>query len=59
MLQKKKYQSLKVRAVSTVIIIASFCVIIYLGHVPLMLMILAIQVRRQPAKPRLLNKMLC
>ncbi|EIE23739.1 phosphatidate cytidylyltransferase [Coccomyxa subellipsoidea C-169] len=40
---KKKYQSLKVRAVSTVIIIASFCVIIYLGHVPLMLMILAIQ----------------
>lgn len=35
---------MKVRAVSTVIIIASFSVIIYLGHVPLMLMILAIQV---------------
>jgi hypothetical protein len=43
-LQKDKYKSLKVRAVSTVIIIASFSVIIYLGHVPLMLMILAIQV---------------
>lgn len=48
-MQKKKYQSLKVRAISTVIFIASFCVIIYMGHVPLMLMILAIQVINKTA----------
>ena len=41
--QKSKYKSLKVRAMSTVIFISSFVVIIWLGHVPLMLMILAIQ----------------
>ena len=43
-MQKSKYKSLKVRAVSTVVIIASFIIVIYLGHVPLMMMILAIQV---------------
>ncbi|CAK0783153.1 hypothetical protein CVIRNUC_006352 [Coccomyxa viridis] len=41
--KKSKYKSLKVRAVSTVVIIASFIIVIYLGHVPLMAMILAIQ----------------
>lgn len=44
-MQKNKYQSLKVRTISTVIIIASFSLIIYWGHVPLMIMILTIQVR--------------
>lgn len=43
-LQRSKYKSLKVRAGSTVVIIASFIIVIYLGHVPLMVMILAIQV---------------
>ena len=43
-LQRSKYKSLKVRAGSTVVIIASFIIVIYLGHVPLMAMILAIQV---------------
>ena len=42
--QKSKYKSLKIRAGSTVVIIASFIFVIYLGHVPLMMMILAIQV---------------
>ena len=45
-LQRSKYKSLKVRAGSTVVIIASFIIVIYLGHVPLMVMILAIQVSR-------------
>ena len=43
-LQKSKYRSLKVRAGSTIVIIASFIIVIYLGHIPLMMMILAIQV---------------
>lgn len=43
-MQRNKYKSFRIRAVSTVILIGSFVGIIYLGHVLLMFMIFGIQV---------------
>jgi hypothetical protein len=41
-----RFKSFRVRFYSTIVLIASFMAIIYAGHVPLMFMIFAIQVRR-------------
>ncbi|KAK9821626.1 hypothetical protein WJX74_001084 [Apatococcus lobatus] len=40
---RKKLRSFRIRAVSTFVLIGSFILIIYLGHVPLMMMIFGIQ----------------
>lgn len=47
--RQSKLQSLKTRAISTVVLIGSFVAINYLGHVPLMAMIFGIQVCAAPA----------
>ena len=43
-MQEKKYKSLKTRTVSTIAILAGFFTVLYLGHVPMMLLVLCIQV---------------
>jgi hypothetical protein len=43
-LQQKRAASFKTRTVSTVSMIAGFLVIIYMGHVPLVLLVLTLQV---------------
>lgn len=40
---KSKFKSFRVRLYSTIVLISSFAAIIYAGHVPLMMMVLAIQ----------------
>jgi hypothetical protein len=44
--QKSRYRAFGVRTVSTVVLITSFILIIYWGHIPLVLMIFALQVGR-------------
>ncbi|KAK9813894.1 hypothetical protein WJX73_003570 [Symbiochloris irregularis] len=41
--QQNRFRSLKTRAISTVVLVGTFVGVIYLGHVPLMLMIFGIQ----------------
>lgn len=43
-MQQKRAASFKTRTVSTVSMIAGFLVIIYMGHVPLVLLVLTLQV---------------
>ena len=43
-MQAQKYRKFRVRTYSTVAMIGGFILIIYLGHVPLMLLIFTIQV---------------
>jgi len=43
-LQQKRVASLRTRTVSTVTMIAGFLVIIYMGHVPLVFLVLTLQV---------------
>jgi hypothetical protein len=43
-LQKTRYKSFAVRTLSTVVLITSFILIIYWGHIPLVLMIFGLQV---------------
>jgi hypothetical protein len=44
LLQQKRAASFKTRTVSTISMIAGFLVIIYMGHVPLVLLVLTLQV---------------
>lgn len=48
-LQRKKYKSLKVRTISTIAILATFFIFIYLGHVPCLLMLFTLQVGARTA----------
>ena len=47
--KQSKLKALRIRAISTVVLIGSFVAVIYLGHVPLMAMIFGIQVRMKLA----------
>jgi hypothetical protein len=49
--QQKRAASFRTRTVSTVAMIAGFLAIIYMGHVPLVLLVLTLQVSIQPSPP--------
>lgn len=49
--QQKRVASLRTRTVSTLAMIAGFVAIIWLGHVPLVLLVLTLQVRLRLSGP--------
>ena len=51
LLQAKRFKSFRTRTASTVVLICGFFFLVWAGHVPLMLLVLALQVSRASCYP--------